>query len=612
MAKKRKAAVPRVEVAKNENVEESVLDISNSKKKKRKSKVQSSFSETNDETILKTQLDDEIDTTSYAETNESESSLGDDHSKNNNNKKKKKKKSQDADSLSAATSADSCEPKDNKVNGLIDSKNETKRVWSKELLEKLLHQIESNIPKKDNLKYSLRLAKLDWQAISFDDCRADECQEIWRLIQSKLRTYRIFKEVLDDAKKYIENDNPVLDDNHPDKPQKPLSSYMLFQKDVKKKIIDENPGIHSIIDVSKLIAAKWNTLSEKKREKYKNKAIKLREEYEEQLKSFYEKHPDIPDPKKSKPKPKSKLDDLGFAKPKSPFQLFLYSMREKDPHSSASDLQEKSKTKWTKLSEKKKAIWIELAQKEEADYQENLRKYQSEHPDYKAPPLKTLISKRDKNILNHVSGKPEKPAGNGYSLYSRESLQNGSLKDIDSKSRLAEIAKRWKALAQSERDSYDSRAKQMMNEYKIKYQQYLDTLSPEKRILEQESTQPKRKKPESKEAPKSKKKKVTEPEKPPENAFELFKEKNKNEWNSKSAAEMENQAKLKWKKLSNADKKSYAEQVENLKRSYVTKLSQYLKFCPPEKLQEYVSSIAWHNQTSTTPVTLSSSEADSD
>ena len=82
---------------------------------------------------------------------------------------------------------------------------------------------------------------------------------------------------------------------------------MLFRKDIKEKVIAENPGLNSIvsvtflhftffpnlnclnylkIDLSKLIAAKWNALSAKKQEKYKNKAIKLRQEYEEELKEF--------------------------------------------------------------------------------------------------------------------------------------------------------------------------------------------------------------------------------------------------------------------------------------------------------------------------------------
>lgn len=75
-------------------------------------------------------------------------------------------------------------------------------------------------------------------------------------------------------------------------------------------------------------------------------------------------------------------------------------MREKHPNSGAGELLEKCKRKWKNLSEKKKVIWIEAAQQEEASYKENLKKYESEHPGYVAPPMKTLITKRDKHILN--------------------------------------------------------------------------------------------------------------------------------------------------------------------------------------------------------------------
>lgn len=158
-------------------------------------------------------------------------------------------------------------------------------------------------------------------------------------------------------------------------------------------------------------------------------------------------------------------------------------MRAKYANSVASELLEKCKTKWKNMSEKKKVAWIEAAQQEEEIYKENLKRYQSEHPDYVPPPIKTLITKSDKHILNKyvpsfvrrgfdmtnngvlvfssISGRPKPPPRNAYSLYSQESLQNGSLKEIQSKDRLAEISKRWRALAQFERDAYSAKCEQV-------------------------------------------------------------------------------------------------------------------------------------------------------
>lgn len=75
-------------------------------------------------------------------------------------------------------------------------------------------------------------------------------------------------------------------------------------------------------------------------------------------------------------------------------------MREKHPSRAPGELLERCKIKWKDMSEKKKVVWIEIAQQEEAKYKEELRKYQLEHPEYVPPPMKTLITKQDKHILD--------------------------------------------------------------------------------------------------------------------------------------------------------------------------------------------------------------------
>lgn len=44
--------------------------------------------------------------------------------------------------------------------------------------------------------------------ISFDEYSPEECQETWRHIQNKIRCYRILKEILHDAREYVNQNDP--------------------------------------------------------------------------------------------------------------------------------------------------------------------------------------------------------------------------------------------------------------------------------------------------------------------------------------------------------------------------------------------------------------------
>lgn len=108
-----------------------------------------------------------------------------------------------------------------------------------------------------------------------------------------------------------------------------------------------------------------------------------------------------------------------------------------------------------------------------------MKKYESEHPGFVPPTIKTLITKNDRHVLEKYAiqiysqiltnlefyiqifhfkisfkGKPKKPPCNAYSLYSVIMLQSAALKAIPSKEKMAEIAKRWKSLDQSGKDQY--------------------------------------------------------------------------------------------------------------------------------------------------------------
>lgn len=73
-------------------------------------------------------------------------------------------------------------------------------LWPRDKMVELLDRISESIPDNDNLKYSSRLARLDWNAISFDDYSSTDCEKMWKKVQDKSRCYRLLGEIISEAK----------------------------------------------------------------------------------------------------------------------------------------------------------------------------------------------------------------------------------------------------------------------------------------------------------------------------------------------------------------------------------------------------------------------------
>ena len=97
---------------------------------------------------------------------------------------------------------------------------------------------------------------------------------------------------------------------HPEHPKKPLSAYLIFYMDKKNEVMISQPGLAMVtklwnwifwsncfncihffskthqIDMSKVIAKMYSTLSDKKKSKYTELAKKEKEQYEIKLKKF--------------------------------------------------------------------------------------------------------------------------------------------------------------------------------------------------------------------------------------------------------------------------------------------------------------------------------------
>jgi len=65
-------------------------------------------------------------------------------------------------------------------------------------------------------------------------------------------------------------------------PKRPLSSYIVFANEIRAGIQAENPEA-PVYEIAKIIGAKWKTISNAEREKYKKQAEKLKGEYKKKL-----------------------------------------------------------------------------------------------------------------------------------------------------------------------------------------------------------------------------------------------------------------------------------------------------------------------------------------
>ena len=167
----------------------------------------------------------------------------------------------------------------------------------KEIMSKLLDNIEAQLPREDHVKYDSRAKKLDWEKIRVDGYNSEQCKKLWYYVQDRIRRFRIMAELIPDARTWISqpwtNFYKSKDHNrHPDMPKKPLSMYMLFYSEKREEILRSNSQL-SMPEVAKICSEQYQKLSDKKKAKYKQRCDDMRRAYEEKLASFYANYPEL-------------------------------------------------------------------------------------------------------------------------------------------------------------------------------------------------------------------------------------------------------------------------------------------------------------------------------
>jgi hypothetical protein len=148
---------------------------------------------------------------------------------------------------------------------------------------------------------------------------------------------------------------------HKDEPKKPKSAYICFCTEKRKDVKDTNDGI-SNTDIMAELGKLWKTLSETEKAKWTKVADSDKKRYEEEMKKFYDEHPE--EVKVEKPKIK---------KPVSAYVIFSNMKRaevkSKNPELSPKEILSLLGKMWRELSDDDKVEYNELAAEDKVRYQ---------------------------------------------------------------------------------------------------------------------------------------------------------------------------------------------------------------------------------------------------
>lgn len=458
----------------------------------------------------------------------------------------------------------------------------------KDMLE-IIARINSLIPENDFLSYKSRIEKLNWEEVKFANYSVEDCKDAWTVLQKPVRKFRTLKEILLDAKDYLAN--PAAKGRRiklPDMPVKPSSSYMIFYKKKKDKLLADNPGL-DFGELSHQISQMFKALPAEKKIKYDTKAAKAKAEYEQQLKEFYDNHPELErPPEKARKEKLIKEVDRKPRKPLTPFFLF-YESRLQEERKLNGDIKDKAtikeacKEEWKELIDEKKLIWINWAEKDLQRYEDEVKQYMETHPDFVPISVKHVLSKDEVHLRDRLLGKPEKPPNSAYSVFSKMMLQSEEIKQINSKERMNFIATQWKNSNDDFKDIYKKLQIELQEKYNKEYEKYVESLPEEKRLMEQKKTKKRKNENEdgNKKAPSKnnkKSKKLQEPETPPLSAIRYFA--NEFKYDPKTA-------KKKWKALSPEEREQYEKKLMKIKKDYILQFEKFLTSLSKTELVEY-------------------------
>ena len=362
--------------------------------------------------------------------------------------------------------------------------------WHENDDRELFQRIKKALPIHDTMKYDSRISHMNWEKISFGEYSAEECKQRWERVQENLRRYRLANELVEDAITWRLSPRTNFNKSnksqeHPNYPKKHSTPYMIFFLEKKNEIHEKNRGMEAM-DLTTVISKLYNEMDEHGKQIYIEKAKKEKEQFELEQKKFMIDYPD------NKPRKSVKLP-MKVTAPKvpTPFKLFLDAKLAEflADGMNSNEAREKSRKIFKELDNTQRLEWIYRSLQQENQYNQDMERFKTEHPEAEIGAKKSLLSKEEKHLKEKAEGKPDKPPNCGYALYSKKMLASTTLRHLDTKDRMTEISRSWKRLQEEERKTYNDEVQQLNLTYKIKQASYLESLSPDQRLVELKNSQ---------------------------------------------------------------------------------------------------------------------------
>ncbi|KAH9309548.1 hypothetical protein KI387_037459 [Taxus chinensis] len=169
----------------------------------------------------------------------------------------------------------------------------------------------------------------------------------------------------------------------PNRPKKPLTSFFLFSKEIRKKLADERPRI-SNPDIISLISVKWKDLGVAEKQIWEDMAASAMVQYKKEMDEYKKKLEQTQDETTARPQQKKQQKERNTDpnRPKRPLSSFLLfsketrkKLAEERLGNSKAEITGLISEKWKELGDAEKQIWEDQASSAMVQYKKDIKEY---------------------------------------------------------------------------------------------------------------------------------------------------------------------------------------------------------------------------------------------
>ncbi|XP_048686241.1 nucleolar transcription factor 1 isoform X4 [Caretta caretta] len=293
--------------------------------------------------------------------------------------------------------------------------------WSQEDMLTLLESMKGNLPSNDGSKFKTTESHLDWDKVAFKDFSGEMCKMKWMEISTEVRKFRTLTELIMDAEEHVKNpykgkklkmkyiqdfqrekqefernlarfreDHPDLIQNakKSDVPEKPKTPQQLWYNHEKKIYLKVRPDA-TTKEVKDALGKQWSQLSDKKRLKWIHKALEQRKEYEEIMRDYIQKHPEMNLEEgvtrstltKAERQLKDKFDGRPTKPPPNSYSLYCAELMANMKDVPSTERMVLCSQQWKLLSQKEKDAYHKKCDQRKKDYEIELLRFLESLPE---------------------------------------------------------------------------------------------------------------------------------------------------------------------------------------------------------------------------------------